>query len=139
MPAEVREPEVRDVIQAARQNVQQKPRAADAWGLLGMTLLTHLFDRDADRCFAEAARLDPKDAALALRPRPDRPEARPDRALGYLRRRPTTRPRRKTNRATGCSWRKRCWSASSWTKRKGCSSRRFVGGRTMRGPPTAWA
>jgi tetratricopeptide (TPR) repeat protein len=61
MPPDIQDAEVRHAIERARQNVLDKPRSADAWGHLGMTLLAHLFDRDADRCLAEAARLDPRD------------------------------------------------------------------------------
>src|SRR5205814_2365769 len=49
------------------------------WGRLGMVLLAHLFDREADSCFAQAARLDPEDAMwpyargiIALRREPDK-------------------------------------------------------------------
>lgn len=62
MPSAIHDAEVRQVIERARQKVLDKPRSADAWGRLGMTLLAQLFDRDADRCFAEAARLDPNEA-----------------------------------------------------------------------------
>ena len=61
MPQGIQQPEVRATIEAARQNVLQKPRSADAWGLLGMTLEAQLYEPEADRCFAEAARLDPSD------------------------------------------------------------------------------
>ena len=65
------------VIEAARQNVLDKPCSADAWGLLGMTLLTNLFTDDADRCFVEAARLDPRDPRWPYARGLDRPETRP--------------------------------------------------------------
>ena len=78
MPADIKEAPVRAAIEAARQNVLQRPRDADAWGLLGMTLMTHLFADEADRCFAEAARLNPQDprwpyarGLLALKRDPD--------------------------------------------------------------------
>jgi Flp pilus assembly protein TadD len=59
MPAEVEAPEIREAITAARQEVLKAPASADAWGRLGMVLEAHLFEAEADRCFAEAARLDP--------------------------------------------------------------------------------
>jgi tetratricopeptide (TPR) repeat protein len=61
LPGDIREAQVRRAIELARQGVLDEPRSAAAWGYLGMTLLAHLFDREADRCFAEAARLDPAD------------------------------------------------------------------------------
>jgi tetratricopeptide (TPR) repeat protein len=85
MPAGVGDAEIRAALQSARQEVLKAPASADAWGRLGMVLLAHLFDREADRCFAEAARLDPADARwpygralLALK-------LRPDEAVGLLR------------------------------------------------------
>jgi tetratricopeptide (TPR) repeat protein len=60
MPADIQDREVQRAIDRARQTVVDKPSSADAWGKLGMTLLANLFDQDADRCFAEAARLDPR-------------------------------------------------------------------------------
>ena len=62
MPRDIEESEVREAIEAARAGVLQEPYSAGAWGRLGMMLLAHLFSEDADRCFAEAARLDPSDA-----------------------------------------------------------------------------
>jgi tetratricopeptide (TPR) repeat protein len=70
--------EVRLVVEKARQQVVKNPRSADAWGRLGLTLLAHLFEREADRCFAEAARQNPADArwsygraVIALKRDPD--------------------------------------------------------------------
>jgi tetratricopeptide (TPR) repeat protein len=59
LPSGIEDPEVLRAVERARQKVLDKPSSADAWGDLGMTLLANLFDRDADRCFAEAARLAP--------------------------------------------------------------------------------
>jgi tetratricopeptide (TPR) repeat protein len=59
MPEGIDDAEVRQAIERARRQVLDNARSADAWGRLGMTLLAQLFDRDADRCFAEASRLDP--------------------------------------------------------------------------------
>ena len=61
MPQGIQEPDVRAAIEAARQAVLKEPRSAGAWGRLGMTLEAQLFEPEADRCFAEAARLDPTD------------------------------------------------------------------------------
>jgi tetratricopeptide (TPR) repeat protein len=51
--------EVRQAVQSARQKVLEQPNDATKWGHLGMVLLAHQLYADADRCFAEAARLDP--------------------------------------------------------------------------------
>ena len=61
VPAELADDEVRQVIEAARAKVAESPRSAGAWGELGLTFFANLFDREADRCFEEAARLDPAD------------------------------------------------------------------------------
>jgi tetratricopeptide (TPR) repeat protein len=57
----IRDPEVRHALASARQDVLDHPRSAAAWGTLGMTLEAHLYEGEADRCFAQAARLDPAD------------------------------------------------------------------------------
>jgi tetratricopeptide (TPR) repeat protein len=62
IPDGIQEEEVRQLIEQQRDKIRANPRSANAWGELGMTLLSHLFDREADRCFAEAARLDPSAA-----------------------------------------------------------------------------
>ncbi len=61
IPADLSEEEVRKVIEYARQQVLAKPDSASAWGRLGMTFMTQLFDREADACYREAARLNPSD------------------------------------------------------------------------------
>jgi tetratricopeptide (TPR) repeat protein len=78
MPRDIQDLEVRQVIERVRQEVVAEPHSAAAWGHLGMTLLAHLFDQEADRCFAEAARLDPSEllwpygrALIALKRDPD--------------------------------------------------------------------
>jgi tetratricopeptide (TPR) repeat protein len=85
VPPNIQDAEIRELIKTTRQDVLEHPRSADAWGRLGMVLLAQLFDIDADRCFAEAARLDPDDARwpyarglLALK-------RHPDNALPFLR------------------------------------------------------
>lgn len=79
MPSGVEDAEVRQAIERARRKVLDNPRSANAWGHLGTTLLAQLFDREADSCLAEAARLDPQEALwpygrarIALKRDPDR-------------------------------------------------------------------
>lgn len=55
-----REPEVAAAISAAQAKVSQHPRSGDAWGRLGMVLLAHAFEPEADECFVQAERLDPR-------------------------------------------------------------------------------
>jgi len=57
----IEDDEVRRAIEAARKEVMADPRSGSSWGYLGMVFLANLFDREADFCFAEAARLDPKE------------------------------------------------------------------------------
>jgi len=75
---DIADAEVRQAVEGARQKVLDKPGDADAWGRLGMILLAHQLYAEADRCFAEAARLNPDApnwpygrALIALRRRPD--------------------------------------------------------------------
>src|SRR5579875_1022768 len=60
--AELPDAEVRQALERARQHVLDQPHSAEAWGLLGMILLAHRFDPEADRCFTQACRLDPRRA-----------------------------------------------------------------------------
>jgi tetratricopeptide (TPR) repeat protein len=62
VPEDLRDPAVREVIEAERRRVLAQPRNGAAWGNLGMTLLAYLYHVQADQCFAEAVRLDPGDA-----------------------------------------------------------------------------
>jgi tetratricopeptide (TPR) repeat protein len=62
VPADIRDPAVKQAVEVARQAVLDQPRSADAWGNLGMTLLAYLYHEPADRCFAQAASLDPGNA-----------------------------------------------------------------------------
>jgi tetratricopeptide (TPR) repeat protein len=55
------DPEIVEAITPARQDVIRKPSSASAWGHLGMVLRAHDFGVEANRCLAEAERLDPKD------------------------------------------------------------------------------
>jgi tetratricopeptide (TPR) repeat protein len=78
MPAGIEDEEVVEAIRAAQEPVRAAPRSAAAWGQLGKVIMAQQFDREADFCFAEAARLDPADARwrygraiIALKRRPD--------------------------------------------------------------------
>ena len=71
-------------IDQARQEVIHHATAA-TWGHLGMVLMAHLFDPEADFCFQQAQGLDPRDsrwpylrAIIALK-------TDPDQAVGLLR------------------------------------------------------
>src|ERR1700689_4935744 len=59
MPSGIYDPQIVRAPERARPGVLDHPRPADAWGRLEMVLLAHLFDQEADSCFAVAARLDP--------------------------------------------------------------------------------
>jgi Flp pilus assembly protein TadD len=80
LPGRIEDPEVRQALVRARQDVLKKPRSAAAWGHLGKLLLAHMFPHEADVCFAEAARLDPANpmwfyarGVIALREDPEKP------------------------------------------------------------------
>jgi tetratricopeptide (TPR) repeat protein len=60
-PSGIDEPEVVEALQRKRRAVLARPESADAWGEYGMQLLAQLFDREAEVCFDEAARLAPED------------------------------------------------------------------------------
>ncbi|HVL16022.1 MAG TPA: hypothetical protein VM529_25840, partial [Gemmata sp.] len=53
------DPELDVALQKARQKVTGEPTSAAAWGEYGSLLLANQFERESDRCFEEAARLDP--------------------------------------------------------------------------------
>jgi tetratricopeptide (TPR) repeat protein len=55
------DPAVVKVVEDSRAAVRQSPRSAAAWGRLGMVLVVHDFHAEANRCFAQAERLDPRD------------------------------------------------------------------------------
>jgi Flp pilus assembly protein TadD len=78
LPSGILDAEVQQAIQDARQRVLEAPRSATAWGRLGLVLLAHQFDREADFSFTQAAQLDPADprwpyarGMIALRFYPD--------------------------------------------------------------------
>jgi tetratricopeptide (TPR) repeat protein len=85
MPAEVRDPEVREVLEHARHKVLEAPHSADTWSNFGLILLAHLFDREADVCFARAARLAPGDARWPYARGLIALKSDPDNDLGLLR------------------------------------------------------
>jgi tetratricopeptide (TPR) repeat protein len=60
MPQDIPDTEVRQAVERARKKVLDAPSDAYAWGYLGMILMAHDFLAEADQCFAEAARLNPK-------------------------------------------------------------------------------
>jgi tetratricopeptide (TPR) repeat protein len=82
---QISDPEIRLVVEKARQGVVDKPNSAAAWGRLGMMLEAHLFEPEADRCFAEAARLDPRDVRWPYFRFLCTPKAQPEKALAFLR------------------------------------------------------
>jgi tetratricopeptide (TPR) repeat protein len=55
------EPAVAAIVQRARDNVEQDPRSALAWGNLGAALRAHEFGPQAEVCFRNAQRLNPTD------------------------------------------------------------------------------
>lgn len=55
------DPDVAEAITAARDKVRQQPKNGAVWGRLGMVFLAHDFHDEAERCFAQAERLDPAD------------------------------------------------------------------------------
>jgi len=85
MPPDIQDAEVRQAIEHARRKVLDNPRSGDAWGRLGMTLLAQLFDRDADRCFTQAAQLDPTDPRWPYGRGQIALKRDPDHALPFLR------------------------------------------------------
>src|SRR5262249_30843390 len=52
------EPDVADAIEAARAPAAANPRSAAAWGHLGMVLHVHDYLPEAERCYAQAGKLD---------------------------------------------------------------------------------
>jgi tetratricopeptide (TPR) repeat protein len=77
--------EVRLVTDRARQKVLDNPRDARAWGGLGTVFLAHMFEREADQCFAQAARLDPTDARWPYGRATIALKRDPEHAVAYLR------------------------------------------------------
>jgi tetratricopeptide (TPR) repeat protein len=85
MPNDIQDEEVRHAIAQARDRVHAKPHSANAWGELGLVLLAHLFDREADQCFTEASRLDPSAAGWPYARGLIAQKRDPDRAIPLLR------------------------------------------------------
>jgi len=61
LPPDITDSEVRAAVTEARAKLIVAPRSGEAWGEYGTVLLANLFDREADFCFSEAAKLDPTD------------------------------------------------------------------------------
>ena len=55
------DPEVARVVRAAQDEVSAAPQSATTWGKLGMLLYIHSFPEQAQQCFAQAQKLDPRD------------------------------------------------------------------------------
>jgi tetratricopeptide (TPR) repeat protein len=55
------DPAIVAAVRAARAEVLRTPRAAAAWGRLGMVLVVHDFRAQADVCLARAEQLDPRE------------------------------------------------------------------------------
>lgn len=60
-PTGIQEVEIINALQRKRAEVRANPKSADAWGEYGMLLIAHLFDREAEICFARASQLNPND------------------------------------------------------------------------------
>jgi tetratricopeptide (TPR) repeat protein len=60
MPHDIPDDEIKQAVVRARQQVLDHPTDANAWGRLAMILSIHDLFAEADICFAEAARLNPK-------------------------------------------------------------------------------
>jgi tetratricopeptide (TPR) repeat protein len=82
---EIPDAEVRLVTDRARQKVLNHPRDAKAWGELGIVFLAHMFEHEADQCFAQAALLDPADARWPYGRATIALKRDPEHAVAYLR------------------------------------------------------
>src|SRR5207244_2037808 len=60
-----REPEIVAAIEAARAEAIEQPRSGKAWGRLGMVLLAHDYEAEAQVCLARAEELDPDEPRWA--------------------------------------------------------------------------
>jgi Flp pilus assembly protein TadD len=56
------DPDVAAAVGAAREEVRQAPRSAARWGNLGMVLAANGYYDEADPCFGQAERLEPREA-----------------------------------------------------------------------------
>jgi tetratricopeptide (TPR) repeat protein len=88
LPDNITNAELRKAIEDARHRIQEKPQSAYAWSKLGLLLLAHRCNAEADTCFAEASRLEPASPfwvyfryVASLRLNTD-----PDQRLSFLRR-----------------------------------------------------
>ena len=55
------DPKIASAIEAARHKVEGAPGSAATWGELGLLLRAHDYGAEANECFAQAEKLDPKD------------------------------------------------------------------------------
>lgn len=55
--------DVAELLEASRREVLAHPRSGSRWGRLGMVLRAHGYGDEANECFAEAERLDPREPA----------------------------------------------------------------------------
>ena len=55
------DPAIVKLIQSEQDMVRQSPYSGPAWGALGMVLYAHAFAPQANTCFGEAERLDPRE------------------------------------------------------------------------------
>ena len=55
------DPKIAAAIETAHDAVEEKPDSAAAWGRLGLVLRAHDYGAEANRCFVQAEKLDPKD------------------------------------------------------------------------------
>jgi tetratricopeptide (TPR) repeat protein len=95
LPAGIREAAVQQAIDLARRQVLDKPDSAKDWGHLGLLLLAHQLEHDADTCLAQAARLDPTEPMWAYARASIAAKRDPDQVVPLLRQ----------AEAAGASWR----------------------------------
>jgi tetratricopeptide (TPR) repeat protein len=80
------DPAIVGVISQARAEVEAGPRSAAAWGKLATLLYVHDVRAEADGCFAQAERLDPRDARWPYLRARSLAIDNPDLAVPHLRR-----------------------------------------------------
>ncbi len=140
MPPDIPDAEVRQAVERARQKVLDELSDANTWGHLGMILMAHQLFSEADRCFAEAARLNPHS--------PNWPYGRarsPSNAIpttprlfcGRRCRQPVL-PGRSTSPPRVCNWRRFTWSDRNGTKPKSCFRKNGTSSRRTPEPRWVW-
>jgi tetratricopeptide (TPR) repeat protein len=80
------DPELTEAIESARQKIKQSPHSAATWGHLGMLLRGVNRYSDAEKCFAQAMKLQPNEARWAYLHGESFLSRDPDAALPSLRR-----------------------------------------------------